>query len=101
MMSDLMILTWFTALSIAQMLTAFAVWGIRKRWDSLERREIVLDNAERIERLMDLLQRHRGTLDKEIHRSAAMLLEAMENDPISRSNHFVAMQMLRAKLAAR
>lgn len=98
-MNELVIFLWFMGLSIAQILTAVAMYGIRKRWDSLENREVALDNAERMERLMDLMQRQRGALEKDIHRAAAMLLEGMENDPVSRSNHFVAMQMLRAKLS--
>lgn len=98
-MTNFVIFLWFMVLSLAQVLTAMALYGIRKRWDSLESREVALDNAERMERLMDLMQRQRGILEKDIHRAAAQLLEAMETDPVSRSNHFVAMQMLRAKLA--
>lgn len=98
-MTNFVIFLWFVALSLAQILTAVALYGIRKRWDLLERRETLLDNAERMERIVDLMQRHRGTLEKDIHRAAAQLLESMESDPVSRSNHFVAMQMLRAKLA--
>ncbi|MBS1568850.1 MAG: hypothetical protein JST45_05345 [Bacteroidetes bacterium] len=98
-MTNFVIFLWFMVLSLAQILTAVALYGIRKRWDSLESREVALDNAERMERLMDLMQRQRGILEKDIHRAAAQLLEAMETDPVSRSNHFVAMQMLRAKLA--
>lgn len=98
-MTNFVIFLWFMVLSLAQVLTAVALYGIRKRWDSLESREVALDNAERMERLMDLMQRQRGILEKDIHRAAAQLLEAMETDPVSRSNHFVAMQMLRAKLA--
>lgn len=98
-MNELAIFVWFMGLSIAQLLTAVAIYGIRKRWDSLESREMALDNAERMERLMDLMQRHRGRLEMDIHRAAAQLLESMESDPVSRSNHFVGMQVLRAKLA--
>lgn len=98
-MTNFVIFLWFMVLSLAQVLTAMALYGIRKRWDLLERREALLDNAERMERIVDLMQRHRGTLEKDIHRAAAQLLESMESDPVSRSNHFVAMQMLRAKLA--
>jgi len=98
-MTNFVIFLWFMVLSLAQILTAVALYGIRKRWDSLESREVALDNAERMERLMDLMQRQRGILEKDIHRAAAQLLEAMETDPVSRSNHFVGMQVLRAKLA--
>lgn len=98
-MTNFVIFLWFMGLSLAQILTAVALYGIRKRWDVLEQREMDLGNAERMERLIDMLQRQRGQLAKDIHRAAAQLLEALESDPVSRSNHFVAMQYLRAKLA--
>lgn len=98
-MTNFVIFLWFMGLSLAQILTAVALYGIRKRWDVLEHREMDLGNAERMERLIDLMQRHRGRLEMDIHRAAAQLLESMESDPVSRSNHFVGMQVLRAKLA--
>lgn len=100
MIDQSVFIVWLIGLSLSQILIVIAIFGIRKRWYILEQRETAFENAERIQRLTDLLQRHRGTLDRELHRAAAQLLETMENDPISRSNHFVGMQILRAKLAA-
>lgn len=98
-MNELVIFLWFMGLSIAQILTAVAMYGIRKRWDSLESREVALDNAERMERLMDLMQRHRSSLDGEIRRTAVQLVTALENDPLSKEKHFVAIEVLRSKLS--
>ena len=98
-MSELILVLWLMGLTVAQIFGAALLLGIRRRWDSLERREIALDNAERIERLNELLHRHRGQLDKDIHKATYMLLQALEADPHSKDIHFVAIQSLKAKLA--
>lgn len=98
-MSELIVMFWLMGLTLAQVVSAAALMGIRRRWDSLENREETLGHAERIERLNDLLQRHRGHLDKDIHKAAYVLLVALENDPNSADRHFLAIQALKAKLA--
>ena len=98
-MSALIVVLWLTVLTVAQIFGAALLLGIRRRWDSLEIRETALDNAERIERLNELLHRHRGQLDKDIHKAAFVLLHALESDPHSKDMHFVSIQSLKAKLA--
>lgn len=96
---QIIILIWLMILTSSAIVSAVALYGIRIRWTALEDRETMLDNAERMERLMDLMQRHRSSLHGEIHRAAVALVHALENDPMSKERHFVALQVLRSKLA--
>lgn len=95
----LLAMGWLIVLTGSQIISAATLYGIRRRWQLLEHRETELDNAERMERLMDLMQRHRSSLDGEIRRTAVQLVTALENDPLSKEKHFVAIEVLRSKLS--
>lgn len=90
---------WLLALTVAEVLTAFALWSIRKRFTLLDQREIDLDNAERMQRVLDLLSRNQQAQDREIRRAIEVLLAGLEQDPRSKENHWLNIQQLRAKLA--
>ncbi len=98
-MSELIVVLWLTVLTVAQIFGAALLLGIRRRWDRLESRETALDNAERMQRLLDMLGRGRDLRDKDIRRETEVLLARLEDDPASRDRHWTSIQVLRNKLA--
>lgn len=99
MIADGIILLWLIGITLSQVLTGLAIYGAHKRWDSYDRRELELDQAERMQRLIDLLNRHKIGQDKAIRRAAESLLAALDADPHSREKHWGDLQFLRTKLA--
>lgn len=99
MITGFAIYSWLLALTVAEILTAALFWSLRRRFTTLDQREIDLDNAERMQRLMDLLTRNQQVHDREIRRAVEVLIAGLEQDPRSREQHWLNIQHLRAKLA--
>lgn len=93
------ILFWLLLLTAAQLVIANGMLVIKRRWHHLEARENDLALAERMQQVLDLMQRHQGQLHKDIHRAALLLVDAIDNDPLAKERHFTAVMMLKAKLA--
>lgn len=98
-MMDLLVYLWLAGVTVAQVLTGLALYGAHKRWDHYDRRELELHQAERMQRVIDLMGRHKMGQDQAIRRAAECLIVALEADPLSREKHWTAIELMRSKLA--
>jgi hypothetical protein len=97
-MANSIITLWLAVLTVLEAHNIAATFASRSRWKAFERRENALDNAERIQRVLDLMTAKMMQNDAEIRRQVDVLITALEADPMAHEKHWSAIHALRAIL---
>ena len=92
------IFVWLMGLTVSQVLTASAIVELRRLKSMVDARAAQLDQAERMQRIIDLFSGDRAASNNEIRRQVELLLDTLEADPLAKEKHWVAIQVLRSKL---
>jgi|GEM_PF-5911364 len=89
---------WLALLTALEVVNTIVMFITRNRWKAFQQRENAIDNAERIQRVLDLMTSKVMQNDAEIRRQVAMLITALEADPLAHEKHWSAIHSLRTIL---
>lgn len=98
-MMEIVFISWLVLLSVALAMVGHGTFEIRRMYMEYDRREMELNQAERMQRVIDLMSSHKQIRDKQIRRAVEALVAALTDDPLTCERYWSQLQALRNILA--